>query len=38
LAAPAHEEALHHNRAPELTLPLVGVDAHHHDFGHHLFG
>jgi hypothetical protein len=37
--APAHEEVSHHDRAPELHLPLVGVDAHHHDFGHHhLFG
>ena len=36
--APAHAEFAHLHRAPELTLPLVGVDAHHHDFGHHLFG
>ena len=37
--APAHEEVAHHHIAPELTLPFVGFDAHHHhDFGHHLFG
>ena len=37
--APAHEEVAHLHREPELILPLVGVDAHHHhDFGHHLFG
>jgi hypothetical protein len=38
IKAPAHEDVAHHHREPELTLPLVGVDAHHNDFGHHLFG
>ena len=37
--APAHEEVAHLHREPELILPLVGVDAHHHEVGHHhLFG
>ena len=31
--ASAHKEVAHHNRAPELILPLVGVDAHHIHFG-----
>lgn len=37
--APAHADVGHSHSAPELALPLVGVDAHHHDLGHqHLFG
>jgi hypothetical protein len=37
--APAPAALAHDNHSPsDFDSPLVGVDAHHHDFGHHLFG